>query len=107
MAFRRFRRMRHRYRVSGGARGWYTRRGGARGIAGNKWVTFGAGAAAGFLAPKVIPFQDEIALVLCAAPVKMPRMVRSVASGYVIGRIAKNLIGGGLSGQTSGGSGWY
>lgn len=102
MAYRRFRRFR-RSAHSYGRRGY--RR--ARGLAGNKWVTFGAGAAAGFLAPKVIPFQDEIALVITAAPVKMPRAVRSVASGYVIGRIAKNILGGGVAGQPTGGSGWY
>ena len=93
-------------RFYGRARSFYRSRGGARGIAGNKWVTFGAGAAAGFMAPKVIPMQDELALVLCAAPVKMPRAVRSAASGYVIGRIVKNLIGGSTGGSTTN-SGWY
>lgn len=105
MAYRRFRKTYRRYFPVGSRRYRAARR--ARGLAGNKWVTFGAGAAAGFMAPKVIPFQDEIALVITAAPVKMPRMVRSVASGYVIGRILKNIVGGGLGGSTTGGSGWY
>lgn len=99
MAYRRYRR-----RFSGYARRFRSYRGRARGIASNKWVTFGAGAAAGFMAPKVIPMQDELALVICAAPVKMPRAVRSAASGYVIGRIVKNLIGGSTN-QTN--SSWY
>ena len=92
-------------RFYGRARSFYRARGGARGIASNKWVTFGAGAAAGFMAPKVIPMQDELALVICAAPVKMPRAVRSAASGYVIGRIVKNILGGQTSTSTN--SGWY
>lgn len=103
MAFYRRNRMRRFYgRMRYGS--WRSR---GRAAIGNKWVTFGAGAAAGFMAPKVIPMQDEIALVICAAPVKMPRAVRSVASGYVIGRILKNIVGGGMSGSSTGGSGWY
>ena len=61
----------------------FSRRGGF----GNKWVTFVAGVAAGYLTPDVVPYQNELALVATAAPVKMPRVIRSVASGYVIGRI--------------------
>lgn len=100
MAYRRrFRRFR-RYARSYGGRAY----GGFKRASGNKWITFGAGAAAGFMAPKVIPMQDEIALVITAAPVKMPRAVRSIASGYVIGRILKNLLGGSTSGTNST---WY
>jgi len=88
---------------------FYGRRfyGGGRKAMGNKWITFGAGAAAGFMAPKLIPMQDELALVITASPVKMPRAVRSVASGYVIGRILKNLTGGRLTGGSTTNSGWY
>lgn len=87
-------------------RGGYNRfrAGGVRGMASNKWVTFGAGFAAGYLAPKVVPYQDEIALVACAAPIREPRVIRSVASGYVIGRIVRNMTKGSSSGTNST---WY
>jgi len=73
----------------------------------NKWVTFGAGVAGGFLAPTVIPFQNEIAMVGAVAPVKMPRPVRSVLSGYVIGRILRNVTTRGPGTGQSNDSPWY
>lgn len=107
MAFSRYRKSYRNFRRFGArssARYFYNKAGGARGIATNKWVTFGAGFAAGYLAPKVVPYQDEIALVACAAPIKEPRMVRSIASGYVIGRIVRNMTKGSASGTNST---WY
>lgn len=87
-------------------RAFYRRAGGYKGIAGNKWVTFGAGALAGFKAPQVIPYQDELALVITAAPVRLSRAVRSVASGYIIGRVVRNVMARGVGTGTSGNTGW-
>lgn len=74
-----------------------------------RWVPFGAGAIAGYAAPQVIPYQDEIALVVCAAPVKIPRFIRQGASGYVIGRVARNIMARGIGTGTriDDGTGWY
>ena len=72
----------------------------------NKWITFGGGVAAGYMAPQVVLYQDELALVITAAPVKVPRMVRSVASGYVVGRIIRNIMGRGIGTGTGGNSPW-
>lgn len=89
-------------RYGGRARTYFRSRGGF----GNKWITFGGGVAAGYLAPQVVPYQDELALVITAAPVKVPRMVRSVASGYVVGRIIRNIMGRGIGTGTGGNSPW-
>jgi hypothetical protein len=94
------------YGARSSARYFYGRAGGYKGIAGNKWVTFGAGALAGFKAPQVIPYQDELALVITAAPVKIPLAVRSVASGYLIGRVVRNVMARGVGTGTSGNTGW-
>lgn len=94
------RRFRTRYRTR------YVRRGRRGGGGMNKWLTFGGGAIAGYMAPQVIPYQNELALVLAAAPVKLPRAVRSIASGYVIGRITRNITTGGVGSGTGGNSPW-
>lgn len=101
MAYRRFRRYYSRGRRYFGRARSYARR-----ASGNKWMTFGAGVAAGYLAPDVVPYQNELALVATAAPVKMPRVVRSVASGYVIGRIIRNITQKGIGSGTGGNSPW-
>lgn len=112
MAWRRrfYGRARSYFRTYGSARrSGYSRRGAFNvmtGGRGTKWVTFGAGAAAGYLAPNVVPYQDEIALVITAAPVRLPRVVRSAASGYVVGRIIRNIMNRGVGAGTGGNTPW-
>ena len=63
-----------------------------------------AGAAIGFVAPTVVPYQDMAMTVMAVLPVKMPYGIRSVAQGYVLGRIAKGMTGINLIGESAGGN---
>lgn len=61
------------------------------------------GAAAGYLAPTIHPLQDTLLTAIAVLPGVLPVgrtvpwQIRRFASGYVIGRIAKGFIGGGVS----------
>lgn len=64
-------------------------------------IIFGlGGAAAGYLAPTIHPLQDTIMTAVAVLPGVLPVgrtvpwQIRRFASGYVIGRIAKGLLGG-------------
>jgi hypothetical protein len=86
----RFRRMRRFY---GRARTSYRRRGGARGIAGISlpWV---GGAALGYLAPTIHPLQEVAMTVIAVAPIRLPYGIQNIAKGYVLGRVARNVLPG-------------
>ena len=62
--------------------------------------------AAGYLAPDVVPYQNEAALVLACAPVRLPRNIRQAASGYVFGRMIRNITQKGIGTGTGGNSPW-
>lgn len=71
------------------------------GMGGGLMYTAG-GAVAGYMAPRVVPYQDAIITALAVAPVKMPRIVRRLAGGYVIGMLAKGFLGGSGTGAGTG-----
>jgi hypothetical protein len=75
-------------------RAWYGRRSTRQKAGIEKWLPFGGGAAAGYLAPSVIPYQDAAITAIAVAPVKVPRAIRHAAQGYVVGRMAKAIIPG-------------
>lgn len=94
----RFRRFRRTYR---GARS-YGRRGfrRARGAFGNNMVKWGIGAVAGAVAPQFHPMQDVLITALAVAPVRLPYGIKTLAQGYVGGKLLKPLVSGfGVAGQ--------
>lgn len=103
MARRRF------YRSRGFARRAYrgARRfgGRSRGMFGNQFVKWGAGAAAGVLAPQFHPLQDLVITALAIVPVRLPYGIKTLAQGYVGGRLIRPFLGGvaGLPSASSGG----
>jgi len=73
------------------ARRSYRRYGGAKGIAGIGLPLIG-GVALGYMAPRVVPYQDMIVTLLAVAPVRLPYNLQNVAKGYVLGSMAKSFI---------------
>lgn len=70
----------------------YRRYGGARGIAGIGLPYIG-GAALGWFAPRVSPYQDIAITALAVLPIRLPYNVQNIAKGYVLGTLAKGVLG--------------
>lgn len=104
MAFRKRYQNFRKFGARSSARYFYKRAGGARGIAGVS-LPYVAGAAAGYLAPRIHPMQDIAITALAVLPIRLPRYVGPVAKGYVLGMMARSVLPniGGIGASTGGG----
>lgn len=102
MAFKRSYRAIRKYGIRSSARYGYKRAGGARGIAGIglPWI---GGAALGYFAPRVSPFQDPAIMALAVLPIRLPYGIQNIAKGYALATIVKTMIGGVNNGTSNGG----
>ena len=100
---RRGRRMMSRARSYGSrrfGRGTWGRGSRNRGLAGIG-IKYVAGAALGYMAPRVVPYQDLAITAAAVLPVRLPYGIKGIAQGYVMGMIIKNFLPsiGGFSGS--------
>lgn len=105
----RFRRLRRRYKnirrfgFRSSARYAYKKGGGS--------IIFGVGGAAlGYMAPRVVPYQDTLMTAIAVLPGVLPMgrtipwQIRRLASGYVLGSMARAFVPSPFGGALGGGS---
>jgi hypothetical protein len=65
-------------------------------------LMYGAGAAAGYFAPRLHPMQDLAITTLAVLPISLPYNLKKITQGYVLGMIVKNFLPsiGGMQGST-------
>jgi len=65
-------------------------------------LKYAAGAALGYMAPRVVPYQDLVITAMAVLPVRLPYGIKGIAQGYVAGMIIKNFLPsiGGISGAS-------
>ena len=55
-------------------------------------IKYVAGAALGYMAPRVHPMQDLAITAAAVLPIRLPYGIKGIAQGYVMGMIVKNFL---------------